>query len=166
MLQDQDSIIYALDRSVEETTRDNPKTGATGGTYWAQRGILIWDSPYVNEESFAPMTILATRDTTLKYSVKGTVEGSYMATEYAPSHKPKFEYFELNGNKAVKIEGLWKHDGHIAASGGGPFIQYSIVHPTRGTVVHISTHVFAPRFNKREYIREIRAMLSTINVVG
>lgn len=163
---DQDSIIYALEKSVEETTRDNHKTGAKGGTYWAQRGILIWDSPYVDEDSFSPMAILSTRDTTLKYNVKGTIEDSYMATEYAPSHRPKFEFFELNGNKAVKIEGLWKHDGNPAASGGGPFIQYSIVHPNRGTIVHISTHVFAPRFNKREYIREIRAMLSTVSLVN
>jgi len=160
-----DSIIYALDKSVEETTRDNPKTGAKGGTYWAQRGILIWSSPYVGEESIAPLTILATRDTTLKYNVKGTVKGSYMATEYAPTHRPKFEYFDLNGNKAVKVEGLWRHNGTKGASGGGPFVQYSVVHPTRGTVVHISTHIFAPRFNKREYIRQIRAMLKTIVVV-
>lgn len=160
-----DSIIYALDKSVEESTRDNPKTGAKGGTYWAQRGVLIWSSPYLGEESMAPLTILATRDTTLKYNVNGTVEGSYMATEYAVTHRPKFEYFEIDGNKAVKIEGLWKHAGANGASGGGPFVQYSIVHPTRGTVVHISTHVFAPRFNKREYIRQIRAMLKTVVVV-
>lgn len=161
----QDSIIYALDRHVDETTRDNPNTGAKGGTYWSQKGILIWSSSYLGEESMAPMSILGTRDTTLKYNVKGTVEGSYMATELAQSRRPKFEYFDFNGNSAVKIEGLWKHDGNPAASGGGPFVQYSIVHPTRGTVVHISTHVFAPRFNKREYIREIRAMLQTIVMV-
>ncbi len=160
-----DSIIYALDRHVDETTRDNPKTGAKGGTYWSQKGILIWSSPYLGEQSMEPMTIIGTRDTTLKYNVKGTIEGSYMATELAPSRRPKFEYFDLDGNNAVKIEGLWKHDGNPAASGGGPFVQYSIAHPTRGTVVHISTHVFAPRFNKREYIREIRAMLATIVMV-
>lgn len=160
-----DSIIYALDRHVDETTRDNPNTGAKGGTYWSQKGILIWSSSYTGEESMDPMTILGVRDTILKYNVKGTIEGSYMATELSPSRRPKFEYFELSGNKAVKIEGLWKHDGNQAASGGGPFVQYSIVHPTRGTVVHISTHVFAPRFNKREYIREIRAMLATVVLV-
>ncbi len=161
----QDSIIYALDKSVDESTKDNPSTGAKGGTYWSQRGILIWESPYLNTDSFNPNSILSLRDTILKQNVKGTIEGSYMATEYASTHKPKLEAFDINGNQAMKIEGLWKHDGNAAASGGGPFIQYSIVHPTRQTIVHISTHIFAPRFNKREYIRQIRAMLQTIQLV-
>ena len=157
-----DSIIYALDKSVDETTRDNPNTGAKGGTYWSQKGILIWNTPYKDETSLEPMTILASRDVTLKQNVKGTVVNSYMATEYAPTHVPTFTYFELDGQKAVKVEGLWKHDGNPAASGGGPFVQYSLVHPTRHTVVHVSTHVFAPRYNKREYIRQIRAILLTV----
>jgi len=160
-----DSIIYALDKSVDEKTKDNPKTGAKGGTYWSQKGIMIWESPNENELSFSPSSVLSLRDSVLKENVKGTVVDSYMATEFASSHKPKIQLTELNGNKTMIIEGLWKHDGNIAASGGGPFIQYSIVHPTRQTIVHISTHVFAPRFSKREYIREIRAMLNTITLV-
>lgn len=160
-----DSIIYALDKRVDEKTKNNPKTGAKGGTYWSQKGIMIWESPNENESSFSPITVLSLRDSVLKANVKGTVVDSYMATEFAASHKPKIQFTDLNGNKTMIIEGLWKHDGNVAASGGGPFIQYSIVHPTRKTIVHISTHVFAPRFNKREYIRQIRAMLNTITLV-
>jgi len=160
-----DSIIYALDRNVDQKTKDNPKTGAKGGTYWSQKGIMIWESPYENVSSFNPITVLNLRDSVLKENVKGTVIDSYMATEYASSHKPKIQFTDINGNQTMIIEGLWKHDGNIAASGGGPFIQYSIVHPTRHTIVHISTHIFAPRFNKREYIRQIRAMLNTITLV-
>ena len=159
------SIIYALDKSVDEKTKDNPKTGAKGGTYWSQKGIMIWETPYLNESSFSPNSVLSLRDSVLKENVKGTVVDSYMTTEYADSHKPKIQLTDLNGNKCMVLEGLWKHDGNIAASGGGPFIQYSIVHPTQQTIVHISTHIFAPRFNKREYIREIRAMLNTITLV-
>ena len=160
-----DSIIYALDKRVDEKTKDNPRTGAKGGTYWSQKGIMIWEAPYENEKSFSPINVLSYRDSVLKENVKGTVVDSYMTTEYAGSHKPKIQLTDLNGNKCMIIEGLWKHDGNIAASGGGPFIQYSIVHPTRNTIVHVSTHIFAPRFNKREYIRQIRAMLNTITLV-
>lgn len=159
------SIIYALDKSVDEKTKDNPKTGAKGGTYWSQKGIMIWETPYENELSFSPNTVLSSRDSVLKEHVKGTVVNSYMTTEYAASHKPRIQLTNLNGNECMMIEGLWKHDGNEAASGGGPFIQYSIIHPKRQTVVHISTHIFAPRFNKREYIRQIRAMLNTITLV-
>jgi len=160
-----DSIIYALDKNVDETTRDNPKTGAKGGVYWSQKGVMIWESQYENEESFNPLTVLSLRDSVLKKNVKGTIEDSYMATEYGGSHKPKIHYINLSNAKTMVIEGLWKHGGNVAASGGGPFIQYSIIHPTRQTIVHVSTHVFAPRFSKREYIRQIRAMLMTTVVI-
>jgi hypothetical protein len=161
-----DSIIYALHKSVDEITKDNPATGAKGGTYWANRGVLIWNTPYVNEESMLPGQILATRDSVLKKHVEGTVKGSYMATEYYETHKPKVQFTTINDHRVVLIEGLWKHAGDAAASGGGPFVQASLHHPTNGSVVTVCAYVFAPRFNKREYIREIRTIINTIEVIN
>jgi len=161
----QDTILYAIDKSVEESTRDNPKTGAKGGTYWAHRGVLIWSTPYTGSESMSPEKILTDRDSTLKKVVKGAIKDSYMATEYAVGYQPTYEIIDVNGHQAVKIEGLWGHSGNPAALGGGPFIQYSILHPTKNEIINISAHVFAPRFSKREYIRQIRAMLMTTVVI-
>jgi hypothetical protein len=163
---DLQTIIYALDKSADEVTKDNPKTGAKGGTYWSQRGVLVWSSPYIGEESMNPKNIMSLRDSILKEYVKGTEKGSYMTTEYYPTHKPTLQYINVDGNEAVKIEGLWKQTGNPEALGGGPFVQYSIKHPTRNTVVHAQAHIFAPRFDKREYIRQIRAILKTIKVVS
>lgn len=162
---DLNTVIYALDKSADEVTKDNPKTGAKGGTYWSQRGILVWSTPYEGEQSMNGETIMTVRDSVLKEYVKGTEKGSYMTTEYFPTHKPVLQHINVDGNKAVKIEGLWKQAGNPAAIGGGPFVQYSIKHPTRQTIVHIQAHIFAPRFDKREYIRQIRAILKTVKIV-
>lgn len=162
---DLQTIIYALDKSADEVTKDNPKTGAKGGTYWSQRGVLVWSSPYEGEESMNPENIMALRDSILKAYVKGTEKGSYMTTEYYPTHKPTLQHINVDGNEAVRIEGLWKQAGNPEALGGGPFVQYSIKHPSRNTIVHAQAHIFAPRFDKREYIRQIRAILKTIKVV-
>jgi len=162
---DLQTIIYALDKSADEVTKDNPKTGAKGGTYWSQRGVLVWSTPYLGEESMNPQNILSLRDSILKEYVKGTEKGAYMTTEYYPTHKPTLQYINVDGNEAVKIEGLWKQAGNPEALGGGPFVQYSLKHPTRNVVVHAEAHIFAPRFDKREYIRQIRAILKTIRVV-
>ncbi len=162
---DLNDIIYALDKSADEVTNDNPKTGAKGGTYWSQRGVLVWSSPYLGEESMKPETIMTLRDSVLKKYVKGTKKGAYMTTEYYDTHKPTLQYITVDGNEAVKIEGLWKQAGNPEALGGGPFVQYSIKHPIRNIVVHAQAHIFAPRFDKREYIRQIRAILKTIEVV-
>lgn len=160
-----DTLLYALKKQVDESTQNNPKTGAKGGEYWSQVGIMIWKTPYLGEESMKAETIMTVRDSVLRERVKGTVKGSYMTTEYYPTHKPTLTYFNVDGNKAVKIEGLWKQSGNPAARGGGPFAQISIVNQNRQTVVHINTYVFAPRFDKREYIREIRGILSTISIL-
>ncbi|MGV6860832.1 MAG: DUF4837 family protein [Putridiphycobacter sp.] len=162
---DLDHIIYALDKSADEVTKDNPKTGAKGGTYWSQRGILVWDSPYEGKESMTPENIMALRDSVLKKYVQGTEKDAYMTTEYYPTHKPTLQYINIDGNEAVKIEGLWKQAGNPEALGGGPFVQYSFRHPTRNRVIHANAHIFAPRFDKREYIRQIRAILKTIEIL-
>ncbi len=160
---DLDTVIYALDKKSKELG-DNPKTGAKGGVYWAQKGIIIWESDYVDESSMSPVNLLKERDSTLKYVVKGTVVNSYMATEYYPTRKPVFTQLEVDGANAMQIEGLWIHGGNPSASGGGPFIQYSIQHPTRNTIVHATTYVYALNFAKRELFREVHAMLKTITI--
>lgn len=161
---DLDSVIYALDKN-SKTYGDNPDTGVKGGTYWAKKGIIIWESDFVDASSMLPSNLLVERDSTLKYTVKGTMEGTYMATEYYKTRKPVFTEIAIDGTKAIKIEGLWIHAGNEEASGGGPFIQYSIQHPTRNTIVHVSSYIFALHFEKRELIRQVNAILKTITIV-
>ncbi|MFD1553067.1 hypothetical protein DNU06_12115 [Putridiphycobacter roseus] len=161
---DLDSIIYALDKNSKEFA-DNPKTKAKGGIYWAKKGILIWDSPYTDSTDMLPQALLNNRDSTLKYAVKGTIPNSYMATEYYKTHAPKFTAVKVGEANAVKIEGLWKHAGNEAASGGGPFVEVALYHSTRNRIIHVSTYIYALNFEKRELLREVNAILSTVEVV-
>ncbi|MFK8036801.1 MAG: DUF4837 family protein [Crocinitomicaceae bacterium] len=161
---DLDSIIYALDK-YSKTFADNPKTGAKGGTYWAKKGILIWDSEIKDESSFTVSKILQERDSTLKYAVKGVVSDSYMATEYHKTHAPIASEIMVGNANAMLIEGLWKHAGNPAASGGGPFLQYAIEHPSNGKIVHVVVYIYALNFNKRELLREAKAILNTIEII-
>jgi hypothetical protein len=161
---DLDSIIYALDKS-SKTFADNPNTGAKGGTYWANKGILVWQSEYVDSSSLSLESVLKERDSTLKYAVKGVLENSYMATEYYETRAPKATSIMVDNTDALLIEGLWKHAGNEAASGGGPFLQYAIHHPTRNTVVHALVYIYALNYDKREFIRAAKAILNTIQIV-
>ena len=162
---DLDSIIYALDKNSKEFA-DNPKTKAKGGVYWAKKGILIWDSPYKDSTDMRPQALLNNRDSTLKYAVKGIIPNSYMATEYYKTHAPSFAAIKIGTANAIKIEGLWKHAGNEAASGGGPFVEIAVHHPTKNKIVHVSVYIYALNFDKRELLREANAILSTIEIVG
>ncbi|UKN00938.1 DUF4837 family protein [Paracrocinitomix mangrovi] len=141
----------------------NQSTGAKGGVFWIQEGIVFWSEPY-SDSAMDPSNIMSNRDTVLKHNVPGKLEGSYMATEYDPAYAPTGEVTTFNGNDCVKIKGLWKHAGNPAAAGGGPFVQYSIHHPKTNQIVTVCGYVYAPKFDKREHIRELEAMLNTIDI--
>ncbi len=140
----------------------NSANNVEGGTYWIQQGIVFWSEEYTNPSQMTVEGALQKRDTVLKYNIPGKVEGSYMATEYAEYYNPEGEIIDYNGVKTVKIQGLWKHAGHPAAFGGGPFLQHSFLHPTNGTIVTVCGYIYAPKFDKREYLRELDAMLRTV----
>jgi hypothetical protein len=139
--------------------------GGQNETYWIQQGILFWSEPYRDTTQLTIAGVLQKRDSVLKYHVPGKIEGSYMATEYDPYYKPQGRVFTYKDAYAIECRGLWVHRGHPAAFGGGPFVQYTLHHKGRGEVITVCGYVYAPRFEKREYIREIDAMLNTIEFV-
>lgn len=143
----------------------NQATGTEGGTFWIQQGILFWDAPYTDSSQMTVEGVLQHRDTVLKYNIPGKLKGSYMATEYDPYYSPEGKIINYNGVKTVRIQGLWKHAGNEAAFGGGPFLQHTFLHPTNGRVITICGYIYAPKFDKREYLREIDAMLQTVDML-
>mgnify|MGYP000701454565 CR=1 FL=1 len=143
----------------------NDATNAQGGVFWIQQGILFWTEKYDSAAQMNIENLLQKRDTVLKYNVEGKVPGSYMATEYDPYYAPKGRKFNHKGSKAVEIRGLWKHAGHRGAFGGGPFVQYTILNEKTNEMVTVCGYIYGPKFDKREYIREVDAMLQSIEVL-
>jgi hypothetical protein len=141
----------------------NEATGADGGVFWIQEGIIFWSEPY-SDSGLTRSHILSKRDTILKYNIPGKVSGSYMATEYDSCCAPKAETMTYQGADATCIKGLWIHAGTPGAFGGGPFVQYTIHNKEKNSLITICGYVYAPKFNKREYIRELEAMLNTIDI--
>ncbi len=160
-----DFLMVKHDRS--KNLLPNDATKSRGGTFWVQQGFLFWSEPYQAETNQLSIdNVLQKRDSVLKYNVAGRVAGTYMATEYDPYYKPEGRIFEYEGHQAVEIRGLWKNDGEIFTGGGGPFVQYTILNEARNQVVTVCGYVYAPKFDKREYIRELDAILNTINVLN
>ena len=158
---DDDFMWVKYDRS--RNMIGNDASGSKGGVFWIQEGIIFWSEPY-SDSAMTYQHILSKRDTVLKYNIPGKVEGSYMATEYDSSYAPKAEKLTYEGTDAISIQGLWKHAGHPGAFGGGPFVQYTLHNQKNNTLVTVCGYVYAPKFNKREYIRELEAMLNTIDI--
>ncbi len=129
--------------------------GSTG--HDVTQGILIYHYPYVDDSTFTPEYLLMMRDSINKQYVPGPSDGSYMTTEYKmpPSYTDKV----FNDEYAAEIRGLWRVEGDFM---GGPFMSLTTYDEKRGRIVTVEGFVFAPKFDKREYLRELEAMLYSL----
>lgn len=156
-------LLVKRDRS--KNIMPNEANNADGGTFWIQQGMMFWTSPYYPDSTQLTVeNMLKDRDTTLKYNAPGNASGTYMGTEYSEYYDPIGREFIYQGHKAVEIRGLWLYNGATFTSGGGPFVQYSILNESKNNIVTVCGYVYGPQYDKREYLREIDAMLQTIEI--
>ena len=116
--------------------------------------IMIYTYKYDSDSTFTPAFQLEKRDEIMKKYVPGPREGSYMATERQIA--PLFNVFEHNGNYASEMRGLWKVENDYM---GGPYVSISELDATNNRIVTIEGTVYAPRYEKRNYLRQVEAMI-------
>ncbi len=134
------------------------RTKNVGGTrHDILQGIFVYYYPYVSDSAFSTKEIVQVRDSVLKKYVPGPSAGSYMTTEYLLPPVSKAIYF--NDNYAVETRGLWRTEGAVM---GGPFISLTMLDEPNQRVVTAEGFVFAPKFDKREYLREVEAMIFSL----
>lgn len=120
-------------------------------------GILIYKFPYTDTETFTKEYIMDKRDEMTQKYIIGEVEGSYM--KIYRDYPIPFEEISLNNLYAARINGLWNMEGDFM---GGPFVTYELLNEAKNEVVLIDAFVFAPRMDKRNYIRQLESVISTI----
>lgn len=124
------------------------------------RNIFITWKPYTTEEIFKPDQLVLWRDSVCKTHIYGSDDSSsFMLTEtLIPIHT---ETLNFKKKYAVESRGLWKLKNN---SMGGPFISYTFVDEKLNRVYYIEGFVYAPGLDKREYIREVEAILWTFEI--
>jgi len=127
-----------------------------------QQGIIIYTYPYLDDSTFTLDYQIAKRDSVFKYAVPGPTEGSYMATELRFGMKPEFSQKMMNDLYVFEMRGLWRVEGDLM---GGPFVSISMYDEPNNRIVTIEGYVYAPHFEKREYLREVEAMVYSYQFV-
>ncbi|MDZ7693265.1 MAG: DUF4837 family protein [Balneolaceae bacterium] len=100
--------------------------------------------------------INAKRDSLWKNWVRGSRDSSYVATEYRVPTKTRS--FELNDDIAYETLGWWRmtHDAM-----GGPFVNLTVYDDETQRLFMMGFVQFAPKYQKRRFVRQFRAMLRT-----
>ncbi len=127
-----------------------------------EMGLLLTILPYTNpEKDFDYDVIWSRRDSITKKHIAGQLPDSYMTTynDIPPKHRE----INFNGRYAVKLRGLWKMEGDFM---GGPFVNYTMVDESASRLINIDVFVWAPAFNKRDYLRQLEALAYSIEFPG
>ena len=130
----------------------------SGTSYFIIQNFCVYTYPYDTQNSFEDSLLLKNRDRYVK-KIPGSAKGSYMTTVYSFQELdlyPEGKDVMIDDAYAREIRGLWKMENDFM---GGPFISLSTLNETKDKIICIEGQVFAPKFDKREYLREMEAVL-------
>lgn len=121
------------------------------------QGIILYTFPYVSDSAFTVNYQLKVRDSLLKAHVPGPTEGSYMSTEKRLEQVNSI--FEHNGNYASEMRGLWRLENDFM---GGPYVALSELDAKNQRVIAAFGYVYAPSKDKRNFVRQVEAMIYSL----
>ncbi len=115
--------------------------------------VFIYRYP-VEDDPFTLEKIIAHRNEVMKDNVPGMFDGTYMTTSvYFPS---TLEYLKYRGRDLAQTRGMWEVQNDFM---GGPFVSHSFYSPDGSEIIVAEAFVYAPRFDKRQYLRQVESIL-------
>jgi len=125
------------------------------------QSILIYNYAYTDSDTFTPEYLISKRNEfTMKY-LPGPSTGSYMVIEQ--DYPVSFHEYTRDNQYCAELRGLWKLENGFM---GGPFINISMLDEKMNMVVTVDAFVYAPGLDKRNYVRELEAILSTFRITS
>jgi hypothetical protein len=124
------------------------------------QGILVYEYPYTEQNTFTSEYLIEQRNNFVNKYVPGPTAGSFMTT--VSVIPPRFTPLMFKGRYFGQLRGLWDVYAH---SMGGPFISLSTLDEANNRVITIEGFVYAPKHNKRNYVRQVEALLFTFNLL-
>jgi hypothetical protein len=127
-----------------------------------RRDIVIYSYPYTNPKTFTAEFLNEKRDAVMSRLVTGSVEGSYMGTEYKFMPPQMRTILVQDSILAYEIRGLWRIQNGEAM--GGPYVSHTRLDHINGRVVTAETFIFAAGQKKRNALRQAEAILYTLQL--
>ncbi len=124
-----------------------------------QQGIVLFTIPYESDSTFTVDYLLPIQDRVLRENIPGPTDGSYMATEKRVDQV--FNVFEHNGNYAGEMRCLWRVENDFM---GGPYITLAELDASNQRVVVAMGYVYAPSKDKRNFLRQVEAMIYSLKM--
>jgi hypothetical protein len=134
-----------------------------GYQHQINQGILIYSRPYTDTADFSEESIAAWKNDVNKSNIDGPGT-SYMSISYR-LYPPEFKTITFHDQAAQEIRGLWRMEGGKGVFMGGPFYGLVFYNPENGLQYIVEGYVYGPQFNKRAFMREVEAIVSSVSPV-
>jgi hypothetical protein len=121
-------------------------------------GIFVYSYPFVDDSTFTVGYMVNKRDSIMKEKVHGARDSSWMTT--AKYVMPELEIKKFKNMRYGELRGLWELVNDFM---GGPFVSRSYIDENKRRIVTVEGYVYAPRFEKRDYIRRILGIINTFS---
>ncbi len=125
-------------------------------TTYTNQGIFIYKIPYKDSTSMSIENLIKERDDILQRNVPGMLENSYMITNTMEDQYPQQKWVKYKEREFSEIRGFWEVQNDFM---GGPFVSHAFYDKNSSDIIVTEAFVYAPRFDKRNYVRQVESIL-------
>ena len=122
---------------------------------FTEQSILIYKYPVVpGEDMMSPESLLKAQSQMMQENVPGMFENTYMII--SPVVSPSVRYKKYGEHEFAEIRGLWEvHKDYM----GGPFVSHVFYTPDGQNMILMQAFVYAPKYDKRNYMKQVESVL-------
>lgn len=121
---------------------------------YSTQGVFIYKYPACDIENFSKENIIANRNEFLRDNVPGMFDNTWMTT--STFLEPTVEFIRFRGRQFTQTRGFWEVQNDFM---GGPFVSHSFYGPNGKDIIVIEAWVYAPRYDKRQYLRQVESII-------
>lgn len=160
LAKDQLGIRIALPNYIDKSKTGDKFIWFSNNSLDVRMDVIAYRTPHVGDEDFSMERIIEKRDSITKKYIPGPSEGSYMCTEMEVI-PPVDRHIRFKGKKCTEVRGLWRTEGDFM---GGPFVSRTSLDSLHNEMVTIEAFVYAPEHKKRNKIRQVEAVLHSLEI--
>lgn len=135
---------------------------ATCNSDYIKQYIILYKYPVEKGENMmSRSSLLEHNRKAINSNIPGTRDGSYMT--HSLYIDPTVQYLKYNNKSLAEIRGLWEVENDYM---GGPFIAHVLYSPDGKYMVGIEGFVYAPKFDKIQYMRAVEAIVYSFKWQG
>ena len=124
-------------------------------TTYINLGVFVYRIPYKDETSLKLENLMAATAEIMKDNVPGMVDNSYMTI--SSEITPGLAVMKYRNRNFMEMRGLWEVQNDFM---GGPFVIHAFHDKNNpGQLIVVEGFVYAPRYDKRDYIRQVESIL-------